>query len=125
MGHTHHHHSAPVRGKNLLISIILNIAITIAQVIGGFLSGSLALLSDALHNFSDVISLIVSYVANILVNKNASLNRTFGYKRAEIIAAFVNSSALIVIGILLIIEAVKRFQNPLEINSNLGYGFLW
>jgi len=118
MGH-HHHHSAPVSGKNLLISIILNIAITIAQVIGGFLSGSLALLSDALHNFSDVISLIVSYVANILVKKDASLNRTFGYKRAEIIAAFVNSSALIVIGILLIIEAVKRFQNPQEINSNL------
>ncbi|MBK5192113.1 MAG: cation transporter [Flavobacteriaceae bacterium] len=119
MGHNHHHHSAPVSGKNLLISIILNIAITLAQVIGGFLSGSLALLSDALHNFSDVISLIVSYVANILVKKDASLNRTFGYKRAEIIAAFVNSSALIVIGILLIIEAVKRFQNPLEINSNL------
>ena len=104
MGHHHHHHSAPVSGKNLLISIILNIAITLAQVIGGFLSGSLALLSDALHNFSDVISLIVSYVANILVKKDASLNRTFGYKRAEIIAAFVNSSALIVIGILLIID---------------------
>lgn len=122
MGHNHphhHHHSAPVSGKNLLISIILNIAITLAQVIGGFLSGSLALLSDALHNFSDVISLIVSYVANILVKKDASLDRTFGYKRAEIIAAFVNSSALIVIGILLIIEAVKRFQNPQEIDSNL------
>jgi cobalt-zinc-cadmium efflux system protein len=119
MGKNHHHHSTPVSGKNLLISIILNIAITLAQVIGGFLSGSLALLSDALHNFSDVISLIVSYVANILVKKDASLKRTFGYKRAEIIAAFVNSSTLIVVGILLIIEAVKRFQNPQEINSNL------
>lgn len=119
MAHQHHHHSSQVKGKNLIISIILNIGITAAQVVGGFLSGSLALLSDALHNFSDVVSLVISYIANKLVRKEASLKRTFGYKRAEIIAAFVNSATLIVVAVLLIWEAVQRFRNPEEINSGL------
>ena len=119
MGHNHAHHHPETKGKNLLISILLNILITISQAIGGVVSGSLALLSDALHNFSDVISLIISYVANKLSRKKASTNKTFGYKRAEIIAAFVNASTLIVVAILLIIEAIKRFQSPEEIASDL------
>lgn len=121
MGNHHHHQhsSSQVKGKNLLIAIFLNIGITLAQVIGGLLSGSLALLSDALHNFSDVISLIISYIANQLVKKDASLKRTFGYKRAEIIAAFVNAATLMVIAVWLIIEAIKRFMEPQEINSGL------
>jgi cobalt-zinc-cadmium efflux system protein len=82
-------------------------------------SGSLALLSDALHNFSDVLSLILSYIANRLVKKKASIRRTFGYKRSEIIAAFINASSLVVVAILLIIEAIRRFQNPQEIESDL------
>jgi len=82
-------------------------------------SGSLSLLSDALHNFSDVLSLVVSYAATLLAKKEASINRTFGYKRAEILAAFVNASTLIIIAVLLIIEAVKRFQDPQEIESDL------
>ncbi|WP_034887150.1 cation diffusion facilitator family transporter [Gillisia sp. Hel_I_29] len=121
MGHSHDHsHAHPeVKGKNLLISIGLNILITIAQIIGGFLSGSLSLLSDALHNLSDVISLIISYVANRLSKKDASLNKTFGFKRAEIIAAFVNAATLIIVAVLLMVEAVKRFQEPQEIASGL------
>ncbi len=115
--HTHAHHD--LRGRNLFISILLNIIITAAQVIGGIVSGSLALLSDALHNFSDVLSLIVSYIANKLSKKEASIYRTFGYKRAEILAAFINASTLIVVAILLIIEAIKRFQSPEDIESNL------
>lgn len=102
-----------------MISILLNIGITVAQVIGGLVSGSLSLLSDALHNFSDVISLIVSYIASKLSKKKASVNRTFGYKRAEILAAFINASTLIIVAIILIFEAIKRFQNPQEIESNL------
>ena len=115
--HSHSHHE--LSGKNLLISILLNILITISQIIGGLLSGSLALLSDALHNFSDVISLVISYIANLLAKKDASINRTFGYKRAEILAAFINASTLIIVAVLLIIEAIKRFINPQEIESNL------
>ena len=117
--HNHAHHHGELKGRNLLISIFLNILITVAQVIGGLISGSLALLSDALHNFSDVLSLVVSYIANRLTKKEASLHKTFGYKRAEILAAFVNASTLIIVAVLLIIEAVKRFQNPQEIESNL------
>lgn len=117
-GHNHSHHH-DLKGRNLGISIFLNIIITLAQVIGGLISGSLALLSDALHNFSDVLSLIISYVANTLSKKKASTNKTFGYKRAEIIAAFVNSATLIVIAIFLIIEAIERFFNPEEVSSDL------
>lgn len=116
--HSHHNH-ANLQGRNLLISIFLNIVITAAQVVGGIISGSLALLSDALHNFSDVISLVVSYVANKLAKKKASIQKTFGYKRAEILAAFINASTLIIVAVLLIIEAIERFQNPQEIESGL------
>lgn len=117
--HNHSHDHSNLKGKNLFISIILNILITVAQVIGGLLSGSLSLLSDALHNFSDVISLIISYIANKLSRRKASLQKTFGYKRAEILAAFINAATLIIVAVLLIIEAFKRFQNPQEIESNL------
>ncbi|MEH6536843.1 MAG: cation diffusion facilitator family transporter [Psychroserpens sp.] len=121
MGHSHNHNHShdDLKGRNLIISIILNIIITVAQVIGGLLSGSLSLLSDALHNFSDVISLVVSYIANKISKRKASLQKTFGYKRAEILAAFINASTLIIVAILLIIEAIERFQNTQEIETNL------
>lgn len=119
MSHSHHHHKA-ISGKNLLLSIVLNIIITLAQLIGGFISGSLALISDAIHNFSDVISLIISYVANLLANKKKRTKRyTFGYKRAEIIAAFINAISLIIIAIFLGFEAVERFNSTVEIKTNL------
>ncbi len=117
--HSHNHSHNDLKGRNLFISILLNILITAAQVVGGLVSGSLALLSDALHNFSDVLSLIISYIANRLSKKKASIHRTFGYKRAEILAAFINAATLIIVAILLIIEAVDRFKNPQEIESNL------
>ncbi|PKQ45794.1 cation diffusion facilitator family transporter [Confluentibacter flavum] len=119
MGHLHTHTHKSKKDKNLLISILLNIVITVAQIIGGVLSGSLALLSDALHNFSDVLSLIVSYIASKLAKKKASTDKTFGYKRAEILAAFVNACTLVIVAVLLIIEAIKRFKNPEEIESGL------
>ncbi len=118
--HGHHHHShKDLKGRNLFISILLNSLITISQVIGGFLSGSLSLLSDALHNFSDVLSLSVSYIATVLSRKEASVHRTFGYKRAETIAAFVNSATLLVVAVFLVIEAIKRFLEPQEIGTTL------
>lgn len=125
MAHSHghnnsHSHAHPeLKGRNLIISIFLNILITVSQVIGGIISGSLSLLSDALHNFSDVLSLIISYIATRLSRREASTNKTFGYKRAEIIAAFVNAATLIVVAIILIKEAIERFFNPQEIESNL------
>ena len=122
MGHSHSHnhsHNHNLKDRNLFISILLNIIITVAQVVGGLISGSLSLLSDALHNFSDVLSLVVSYVASKLSKQKASVNRTFGYKRAEILAAFVNASTLIIVALILIKEAIERFFNPQTIESNL------
>lgn len=136
MGHDHHHHHAPANmsGRGLFYALFLNISITIAQFIGGLVSGSLALLSDSLHNFSDVLTLIISYIANKFVKKEADFSKTFGYKRAEIIAAFVNASTLVVLAIYLIVESVIRFFEPpksidssvviwLAIIAILGNGF--
>ncbi len=118
--HNHVHiHKHEVEGKNLVFSIILNLIITAAQVVGGLISGSLALISDALHNFSDVISLVFSYVAHKLSRRKASINNTFGYKRAELIAAFVNAFTLILVAVYLGYEAIDRFFNPQPIKSGL------
>ncbi|NHN25585.1 cation transporter [Flavobacterium jejuense] len=114
-----HHHKHQVEGKNLLLSIIFNVIITVAQVIGGILSGSLALISDALHNFSDVLSLVFSFVAHKLSKRKASLNQTFGFKRAEILAAFVNAATLIIVAFILIYGAIERLFHPHKIESIL------
>jgi len=114
-----HNHSHNTTGLRLLITVILNILITVAEIIGGAISGSLALISDALHNFSDAISVIISYVAIKLKQKNTSHKHTFGFKRAEILAAVINSSVLVVISIYLFYEAILRFQNPEPIKGYL------
>ncbi|MCF8369659.1 MAG: cation diffusion facilitator family transporter [Bacteroidales bacterium] len=105
------------QNNRLGISILLNVVITVGQVVGGFISGSTALLSDALHNFSDVLALVISYIASRLSETKANVKQTFGFKRIEIIAAFINSASLIIIGVLLIIEAINRFINPVKIES--------
>src|SRR5690554_9189 len=108
-----------IKGRKLLLSIVLNLAITVAQFVGGLLSGSLSLLSDALHNLSDVISLLISYFADRFSQKSASVTKTFGYKRAEIFAAFINSATLIIVAVYLIYIAIIRFTQPQIIESDL------
>ena len=109
MSHNHSHNHPVLTGKNLLLSIVLNIIITVAQLIGGIISGSLALISDAVHNFSDVISLVISYIANLLTHKKKQTKAfTYGYKRAEIIAAFINGASLIIIALFLAYEAILK-----------------
>ncbi|WP_333599005.1 cation diffusion facilitator family transporter [Flavobacterium sp.] len=114
-----HIHKHEVQGKNLIYSILLNLLITVAQLIGGIISGSLALLSDALHNFSDVLSLVFSLIAHKLSRRKASINNTFGFKRAELIAAFVNAATLVIVAFILIYGAIERFFNPHPIQSGL------
>jgi cobalt-zinc-cadmium efflux system protein len=109
MAHNHSHSST---GTRLLITVILNFTITIAEIIGGIISGSLSLISDAFHNFSDGVSVIISYFAIRLKQRNFSSKHTFGFKRAEILAAVINSSVLVVISVYLFYEAILRFQNP-------------
>lgn len=113
------HDHAGVSGKRIFWVVLLNAAITAAEFIGGLLSGSLALLSDATHNLSDTTAIALSYFANRIAQKPQDAQKTFGYKRAEILAAFLNSSVLLVISLFLIIEAVKRFRNPETIDGAL------
>ena len=116
MAHKHTHSSTGIR---LLITVLLNLFITVVEVIGGIISGSLALISDALHNFSDAISVIISYIAIKLKERDSSSKHTFGFKRAEILAAVINSSVLVIISIYLFYEAILRFQNPEPIKGVL------
>ena len=117
MGEHHHHDHGNLKGRNLFISVVLNLVITVSQVIGGILSGSMALLSDALHNFSDVLSLIITYVTYKLSAKKSTPKHTFGYQRGEILAAFVNSVSLLVVAAFLGFEAINRMLHPTTIDS--------
>ena len=120
MAHNHVHiHKHEVKSRNLGISILLNLVITIAQIVGGIISGSLALISDALHNFSDVLSLVFSLIAHKLSRRKASIDQTFGYKRAELIAAFINAITLVIVALFLVYEASTRLFHPEPIKSGL------
>jgi len=111
-----HHHT--VKGKNLILTIILNVGITLAELIGGIFSGSMALISDATHNFSDVLSLIISYIANKLTGRKATNNQTYGFRRSEIVAAFINSATLIILAIFILIEGSKRLLHPVTVSAD-------
>ncbi|MGF7532470.1 cation diffusion facilitator family transporter [Bacillus mexicanus] len=116
MGHNHsHNHAAGSNKKVLLFSFILITGYMVIEVIGGFLTNSLALLSDAGHMLSDSISLMVALIAFTLAEKKASHNQTFGYKRFEILAAVINGVALILISLYIIYEAIGRFSHPAEV----------
>lgn len=110
-----HNHTDGSNKKVLLISFILITGYMIIEAIGGFLTNSLALLSDAGHMLSDSISLMIALIAFKLAEKKASHNKTFGYKRFEILAAVINGVALILISLYIIYEAIKRFSHPPEV----------
>lgn len=120
MGHSHNHSlSSETSGWRLAVTIMLNFIITIAEIIGGLISGSLSLISDALHNFSDGIAVIISYIAIRLNRRPKDAKFTFGYKRAEIIAAVFNASVLIGISLYLFFKAYSRFNNPEHVEGGL------
>ncbi len=115
-------HSGHDLKRNIAVSILLNFVITIAEIIGGLLSGSLALLSDSLHNFSDGMSLLASYFAIKIGERKANERYTFGYKRAEILVAFMNSAVLVGVSLFLLVEAYRRFKHPEPIDGPLMLG---
>jgi cobalt-zinc-cadmium efflux system protein len=120
MNHDHHlhiHQDNKISKNKLLVTIILNICITISEIIGGLISGSLALLSDAFHNLSDVFSLIISYIALLISRKKKDEIKTFGYKRAEILAALLNIVILLIAIFYILQEAIKRIFEPNYISA--------
>ncbi|ANK39397.1 CDF family zinc efflux transporter CzrB [Staphylococcus equorum] len=117
-GHNHAHGHVHTNNKKILLISFLIIGIfMIVEIIGGFVSNSLALLSDGLHMFSDTISLGVALLAFIYAERHANKHKTFGYKRFEILAALFNGVTLFVIGIIIIVEAIGRFFDPQEVQS--------
>ncbi len=107
-----HAHEITESGARLAIVILLNFVITAAEVIGGVISGSLSLLSDALHNFSDGIAVIIAWIAIRLDARPRSEKHTFGMKRAQVLAAVINAGALVAISLYLFVEAWHRFNDP-------------
>lgn len=105
--------------KKFLWVSLFNVIITVVEFVGGLISGSLALLSDAVHNLGDVGAILLSFFAHLLSRRDKDAQKTFGYKRAEVLAAFTNAVLLIVISVFLIFEAIKRFQEPVAIAGNL------
>ncbi|MGJ5710303.1 CDF family zinc efflux transporter CzrB [Staphylococcus equorum] len=117
-GHNHAHGHVHTNNKKILLISFLIIGIfMIVEIIGGFVSNSLALLSDGLHMFSDTISLGVALLAFIYAERHANKHKTFGYKRFEILAALFNGVTLFIIGIIIIVEAIGRFFDPQEVQS--------
>jgi cobalt-zinc-cadmium efflux system protein len=116
-GHSHIHTEEENTEKNLLLSALLNLLVTVAEVIGGLVSNSLALLSDALHNLGDTSAIFIAYLANLISKKEGTSKKTFGFKRIEILAALFNAIILVVIIIYLFIEAWHRLRNPMPIKG--------
>jgi len=114
MGHTHQHNPdvSEMGDRRLGIAIAINLLLTLAQVIGGIISGSLSLIADALHNFSDAASLLIAWVARKIGRQPADHFRSFGYKRAEVIATLINLVTLVLVGLYLIYEALWRIYEP-------------
>lgn len=115
MGHIHSHHDTS--GWKLSFAIFINVLLTIGQIIGGVLSGSLSLIADALHNLSDAGAILVAVIARSIGKKSANKNMTYGYKRAEIIGVIINSTTLILVGIYLIYVAINKYFNPTPIDG--------
>jgi len=112
-GHGHHHHiDAQAGDRRVGLAVMVNLGLTVAQIVGGLLSGSLALVADAIHNLSDAFALIIAFGARKIARRPADARMTFGYARAETVAALVNYTTLILIGAYLIYEAILRFYDP-------------
>lgn len=117
-----HHHPETSWGKRLFITMGLNLVIPAVQIGAGFLSGSMALISDALHNLSDFISILISYMALKIGKRGPSHSQTFGYGRVEILAAVFNVALLFGAGLFIAVEGWIRLQNPTPIQGNLVIG---
>jgi cobalt-zinc-cadmium efflux system protein len=108
----HEHHHNTVKGNRLLVATVLNFIISLAEVAGGLISNSLSLISDALHNLSDGLALFIAWIANRISKRPSDAKRTFGYKRIEILAAFLNALILIAVSLYLFYEATLRIIEP-------------
>lgn len=116
-------HTAPAPDRRLFVSLLLNLLITLMQIVAGFVANSLGLLSDAAHNLSDTVALALSLWAVRLGRRSATERLTFAYKRAEILVATFNASVLVAISVYIIVEAVRRLLDPQPVEGIWVVGF--
>lgn len=121
--HQRHHHIDPKAGDARVLGAIgVNLLLSLVQVVGGVFSGSLALIADALHNFSDALALILAFVARKIARRPPNPRMSFGYGRAEVIAALINYTTLVVLSVYLLYEGVTRIFQPEQVD---GWIVVW
>ena len=114
-GHAHHIHTV---SQKLTVSTVATILFVGVQLAVGFAANSLALIGDALHNFTDGVALVLALVAVRLARRRPSDEKSYGYHRAGVLAAFINAAVLVALTMYLFIEAFHRFNAPQAVNSN-------
>lgn len=114
-----HHHGSENLDRKFKIGLVLNSTYTVFEFIMGFASGSLALVSDAAHNLTDSLSLVVSFLANKISQRSADEDKTYGYGRASILAALLNAFILFGLAGYIFYEAWERFMNPAPVKGGI------
>ena len=127
MGHDHAHAHGTLTAtgrhrKRLVLVMVITLAVFVAEVVGGVLSGSLALLADAGHMLTDSAGLVIALVASVLAARPATTARTYGLQRTEVLAALVNGVLLVAIAGWVLVQAVERWQEPAAVSSGLMLG---
>ncbi|WP_342220050.1 cation diffusion facilitator family transporter [Rickettsiella endosymbiont of Miltochrista miniata] len=118
MSHTHHHHPTFVTlNVSFAVAILLNSGFLLTEVVYGFIAHSVSLLSDAVHNFGDVLGLLMSWGASVLVKRRATQRYSYGYKKLTILAALANALLLVLTSALIVYESINRLNHPKEINE--------
>ena len=120
--HQHGHHHAGAAPARLRMVLVLTAAYMVAEVVGGFLSNSLALLADAGHMLADVAALALGVFASWVARRPPTSERTYGYYRAEILAALANGAALLAVAVTIVVEALKRIPHPQTVNGATMFG---
>ncbi|MBR2299301.1 MAG: cation transporter [Alphaproteobacteria bacterium] len=118
--HEHHHHHGEVSEKSikyLIISFVINMLLSVVEIIGGIVAGSVSLIGDALHNTSDAFSILIAVIAFKIGHKKATKKYTYGFKRAEVIGGFVNLILLFISGLYLVAEGIERLIIPQKIDG--------
>jgi cobalt-zinc-cadmium efflux system protein len=115
VGHDHQHDTRSASARALVVALVLTASYTVVEVVGGFVTDSLALLADAVHMLSDNVALALALFALWLARRPSTPERTYGYKRAEVLAALANGVALVALAIWIFYEAIQRLSDPPDV----------
>src|ERR1700756_541018 len=121
-GTGHSHPSEKVTSGVLAGAVVATLLLVVAELVGGYLGHSIALISDALHNLSDIPTLLISWIALHWATRPADHERTYGYQRAGVLAAFTNAILLVLVSLGLFYEAFERFLHPVAVHENWMIG---